>query len=103
MTLAYTTLLGDPGAPRSEVSNTSGYFLISSLNFWQPYSLWSKSGYTSAIVMSHTPPRVFVSYAQESEQLFAWVLQLADRLRDDGVDCRIDQYGASPRKAGSVG
>lgn len=36
MTLAYTTLLGDPDAPRSEVSNTSGYFRISSLSFWQP-------------------------------------------------------------------
>jgi len=31
--LAYIILLGDPGAPRSVVSNTSGYFLISSLSF----------------------------------------------------------------------
>lgn len=42
------------------------------------------------------PPRVFISYAQESNSLSEWVLQLSDRLRRDGVDCQVDQYTDFP-------
>ncbi|SBT04891.1 hypothetical protein ACCAA_20020 [Candidatus Accumulibacter aalborgensis] len=38
------------------------------------------------------PPRVFISYAQESGSHSAWVLALAHRLRQDGVDAVIDRY-----------
>ncbi|WP_169071986.1 nSTAND1 domain-containing NTPase [Candidatus Accumulibacter contiguus] len=38
------------------------------------------------------PPRVFISYAQESESHSAWVLALAHRLRHNGVDAVIDRY-----------
>ncbi|BDI04975.1 SUMF1/EgtB/PvdO family nonheme iron enzyme [Sphaerotilus microaerophilus] len=36
--------------------------------------------------------RVFISYAQESEDHSAWVLALADRLRAHGIDAWIDQF-----------
>lgn len=42
--------------------------------------------------MNDRPPRVFISYAQESDQHSACVLALANRLRNDGVDARIDRY-----------
>ena len=48
--------------------------------------------------MTPAPRRVFISYAQESGELSAWVLALSDRLRAEGVDCRIDQYEAFPEK-----
>jgi hypothetical protein len=38
------------------------------------------------------PPRVFISYSQESEAHSAWVLALAKRLRADGVEAVIDRY-----------
>jgi predicted ATPase len=41
-------------------------------------------------------PRVFLSYSQDSEAHAAAMLALSDRLRQDGVDCRIDQYESSP-------
>ena len=42
--------------------------------------------------MIDRPPRVFISYAQESEDHSAWVLALAKRLRADGVEAVIDRY-----------
>lgn len=43
--------------------------------------------------MSH---QVFISYSHDSENHQQNVLGLADRLRDEGVDCIIDQYEESP-------
>jgi hypothetical protein len=40
--------------------------------------------------------RVFISYAHESERHRARVLALANRLRADGIDARIDRYSAPP-------
>lgn len=37
-------------------------------------------------------PRAFVSYSWDSEQHQTWVLQLAHRLRADGVDAVLDQW-----------
>src|SRR5450755_3721350 len=41
-------------------------------------------------------PRVFVSYTHDSPAHLNRVLALSNRLREEGVDCRIDQYERSP-------
>jgi hypothetical protein len=41
-------------------------------------------------------PRVFVSYSHDSPEHKERVLRLAEGLRADGVDCRLDQYEMSP-------
>lgn len=46
--------------------------------------------------MSDQPPRIFISYAQESGTHSQWVLELASKLRGDGLDARIDQYEQFP-------
>ncbi|MCK4342498.1 MAG: toll/interleukin-1 receptor domain-containing protein [Phycisphaerae bacterium] len=46
--------------------------------------------------MSTQPPKVFISYSQDDAEHRARVLDLADRLRIDGVDCELDQYYRSP-------
>jgi len=60
--------------------------------------------------MSTPPPRVFISYAHQTAESAEsatpaepsshadWVLALADRLRDDGIDAVIDQYEQWPEK-----
>ena len=40
-------------------------------------------------------PRVFISYSHDSQEHMDRVWQLSERLRRDGVDCRIDQHGES--------
>lgn len=35
--------------------------------------------------------KVFISYSWDSEDHKAWVLDLANRLRDDGIDAILDQ------------
>ncbi|WP_216351304.1 SEFIR domain-containing protein [Leptolyngbya sp. 'hensonii'] len=41
-------------------------------------------------------PKVFISYSHDSQEHKDRVLALADRLREDGIDCTIDQYEESP-------
>ena len=49
-------------------------------------------------------PRVFISYSHDSARHQKRVVDLADRLRADGIDAEIDQYNASPReRAGRCG
>jgi formylglycine-generating enzyme required for sulfatase activity len=43
-----------------------------------------------------TGPRVFVSYSQDSTEHSAAVLALAQRLRGEGVDVRLDQFTQAP-------
>ena len=43
-----------------------------------------------------TPPRVLISYSHDSDKHAAQVRKLAERLRGDGIDCRIDQYVTNP-------
>jgi hypothetical protein len=43
-----------------------------------------------------TAPSVFISYSQDSDEHNARVLELANRLRADGIDAVIDQYESSP-------
>jgi nucleoside phosphorylase len=41
-------------------------------------------------------PKVFISYSHDSQQHKDRILELADRLRQDGINCNIDQYEESP-------
>jgi hypothetical protein len=43
-----------------------------------------------------SPPKVFISYAWESDEHRAWVKSLAARLRGDGVETVLDQWELSP-------
>lgn len=45
--------------------------------------------------------RTFITYAQENQAFKNKVLALADRLRSDGVDTRIDQYETHPARGWS--
>lgn len=45
---------------------------------------------------SLTPPRVLISYSHDSDAHAKRVLELSNRLRGDGADCRIDQYVTNP-------
>lgn len=45
--------------------------------------------------MNH-PPKVFISYSWDSEAHKERVLDLANRLRAEGIDCQLDQYEVSP-------
>jgi hypothetical protein len=40
----------------------------------------------------HPNPRVFISYSHDSPEHARRVLQLAERLREDGIDVQLDQY-----------
>jgi hypothetical protein len=41
-------------------------------------------------------PKVFISYSHDSPEHAERVLALSDKLRQDGIDCHIDQYEISP-------
>ncbi len=41
-------------------------------------------------------PTVFISYSHDSTEHMDRVLALSDRLRDEGIDCILDQYETSP-------
>jgi SEFIR domain len=47
------------------------------------------------------PPKVFISYSHDSEEHQELVLSFADRLRDEGINCNIDQYETSPHEGWS--
>lgn len=42
--------------------------------------------------MSSTVPKVFISYSHDSQDHKKWVLELAQRLRNSGVDAILDQF-----------
>jgi hypothetical protein len=42
------------------------------------------------------PSKIFISYSHDSEAHSDRVLELADRLRQDGIDANIDQYEQAP-------
>jgi len=46
--------------------------------------------------MASEPPKVFISYSHDSAEHAQHVLELANRLRADGIDCTIDQYVVVP-------
>lgn len=43
-----------------------------------------------------TTPKVFVSYSHDSQEHKKWVLDLATRLRNNGVDAILDQWDLKP-------
>jgi CheY-like chemotaxis protein len=47
-------------------------------------------------VRSLDPPKVFVSYSHDSEEHCRYVLEVANRLRSDGIDAWIDRYVTAP-------
>lgn len=49
-----------------------------------------------AMDLDAASPTVFISYSHDSQEHKDRVLELADRLREDGIDCTIDQYEESP-------
>jgi TIR domain len=49
-----------------------------------------------AVTVSAQPHRVFISYSHDSPEHKDKVLDLSDRLRRDGIDCRLDQYEQAP-------
>lgn len=52
------------------------------------------SQHTEIVRMS--PPKTFISYSHDSQEHKLWVLQLASRLRDNGVDAILDQWDIGP-------
>ena len=46
--------------------------------------------------MERTTPTAFISYSWETDEHGAWVLSLAERLRRDGVDVKLDQWETAP-------
>ena len=46
--------------------------------------------------MAFEPPKVLISYSHDSPEHAKRVLELANRLRADGIDCTIDQYIVAP-------
>jgi len=42
--------------------------------------------------MSHTPPRVFISYSHDTAEHKKWVLKFATTLRNRGIDAVLDQW-----------
>jgi hypothetical protein len=48
--------------------------------------------------MAPDPPKVFISYSHDSPEHAQYVLQLANRLRADGIACMIDQYLLVPEE-----
>ena len=43
-----------------------------------------------------TAPKVFISYSHDNSEHEDRVLELSDRLREDGIDANIDQYQTNP-------
>jgi tetratricopeptide (TPR) repeat protein len=48
--------------------------------------------------MASDPPKVLISYSHDCPQHAQHVLELANRLRADGIDCMIDQYVLVPEE-----
>jgi hypothetical protein len=48
--------------------------------------------------MASDPPKVLISYSHDSPEHAQRVLELANRLRADGIDCTIDQYLVVPEE-----
>jgi formylglycine-generating enzyme required for sulfatase activity/nucleoside phosphorylase len=53
---------------------------------------------TQEMNMESSPPKVFISYSHDSETHRDRVIELADHLRQDGINANIDQYEQAPSK-----
>lgn len=54
------------------------------------------------IVMKARSPKVFISYSHDSDAHISRVLQLANRLRREGIDAILDQYEDVPREGWTI-
>ncbi|MCX9025511.1 MAG: tetratricopeptide repeat protein [Candidatus Methanoperedens sp.] len=50
----------------------------------------------------HKNPKVFISYSHDSEEHIERVLNLSKRLREDGIDCVVDQDVTSPQEGWAI-
>ncbi|MCY2991191.1 MAG: TIR domain-containing protein [Planctomycetota bacterium] len=50
--------------------------------------------------MTDASPKAFISYSHDSDEHRQRVLRLSERLRDDGVETRLDQYEQGTRELG---
>ena len=48
------------------------------------------------LIHAAAPPKVFVSYSHDSPEHKQWVLRLASKLRENGVDAVLDQWDCVP-------
>jgi hypothetical protein len=48
--------------------------------------------------MASDPTKVFISYSHDSPEHAQHVLELANRLWADGIDCTVDQYVVVPEE-----
>jgi len=48
------------------------------------------------VIDVETSPKVFISYAHDTEDFSDKVLEFANKLREEGIDASIDQYEESP-------
>ena len=48
--------------------------------------------------MASDAPKVLISYSHDSPEHAERVLKLSNRLREDGIDCTIDQYVVVPEE-----
>ena len=46
--------------------------------------------------MTNKPPRIYISYSRDSDEHVEWVTRLAERLRSDGVDAKLDVWALRP-------
>jgi len=53
-------------------------------------------GVANEIGVSTKIPRAFISYSWDSDEHKQWVCELATKLRHDGVDVMLDQWGVAP-------
>lgn len=58
----------------------------------------ARSALQETLTREQPAARVFVSYSHDSAEHRDRILGLANRLRSDGIDCRIDQHEVSPRQ-----
>lgn len=77
----------------SAIQNVApNFFVFCSGSF---YFLTNVSAPEVAVTASRSP-RVFISYSFDRTDTKERVLELSNRLRRDGIDCRIDQYEINP-------
>jgi O-acetyl-ADP-ribose deacetylase (regulator of RNase III) len=79
-----------------EINNTKYEFhaYIPELNIYEMYKISNKKAIENTL--KFTNPRVFISYCQKDVKIGEWVLDLANKLRQNGVDARLDKYHLKP-------
>jgi hypothetical protein len=58
-----------------------------------------KTGYPESTISSSQNPIIFISYSWDNDEHKQWVLNLANRLCDDGIGVILDRYYLKPGKS----